>query len=185
MPHPNHPNLAGLIADIKNGFIPDFVFFWKPEPKVEGEVDPSCLCQWWLSPFELEGVVYQTAEHYMMAEKARLSGDEEAYQRILSSPSPHDAKRLGRGVQGFDEKVWVAHRFEIVVHGNLAKFNQNYELRKYLFGTGESVLVEASPIDRIWGIGLAEDDPRVTNPQQWQGLNLLGFALMTVRSMLR
>ena len=92
---------------------------------------------------------------------------------------------MGRDVKGFDDETWSRHRFEIVVRGNEAKFGQNEDLKAFLLSTGEDILVEASPVDRIWGIGLAEDDPCATNPAQWQGLNLLGFALMTVRSMLR
>jgi hypothetical protein len=88
-------------------------------------------------------------------------------------------------VKGFADAEWVTGRFDIVVRGNLAKFGKNAELRIYLVNTGGQVLVEASPVDRIWGAGLAADDPRVQNPEQWPGINLLGFALMKVRAMLR
>lgn len=178
-------DLSSLNAAIECGLEPEFVFFWKPEPKFEGVVDQSCLCQWWPSPFEVDGVVYLTAEHIMMAEKAHLFGDEETRRQILLTADPHLAKKLGRSVRGFDGKVWLQHRIDIVVQANLAKFGQHPRLKHFLLDTGESILVEASPFDRIWGIGLAEDDPCATNPKQWRGLNLLGFALMTVRSMLR
>jgi ribA/ribD-fused uncharacterized protein len=94
-------------------------------------------------------------------------------------------KALGRGVRGFEELIWRQHRVSIVVEGNYAKFSQSEPLRDFLIGTKHRVLVEASPVDKIWGIGLAGDDPRAENPLEWRGLNLLGFALMDVRERLR
>lgn len=90
-----------------------------------------------------------------------------------------------RLVRGFDDAVWARERFALVVEGSVHKFGQDPALRTYLLGTGERVLVEASPVDRIWGIGLAKDDPRSANPASWRGLNLLGFALMEARTRLR
>jgi ribA/ribD-fused uncharacterized protein len=84
-------------------------------------------------------------------------------------------------VIGFDEEVWVKHRFAIVCRANEAKFSQRPELRSFLVQTGSRALVEASPVDRVWGVGLAQDDERISNPNLWLGLNLLGFALMHVR----
>ena len=133
----------------------------------------------------MDGVSYPSAEHYMMAAKARLSGDGEAAERILAAPHPGAAKALGRQVHGFDEQCWAEHRFDAVVAGNTAKFGQHPELRDFLAGTGSRVLAEASPLDRVWGIGLAADDERATSPERWPGLNLLGFALMEVRHQLR
>jgi ribA/ribD-fused uncharacterized protein len=125
--------------------------------------------------------MYRTAEHYMMAEKAKLFGDADAYLQILAAPGPKAAKALGRKVRGFSEEVWREHRFEIVTRANRAKFGQHEDLRKFLVQTGSRVLVEASPYDQVWGIGLAREDARAKNPNQWRGLNLLGFALMKVR----
>ena len=119
-----------------------------------------------------------------MAEKARLFGDEATLAQILAAPHPGVAKALGRQVQGFDNEVWTQHRFDIVVRGNQAKFGQNETLKSYLLSTNEKILVEASPTDTIWGIGLAETDQRVYDPRQWRGSNLLGFALMQVRALL-
>jgi ribA/ribD-fused uncharacterized protein len=120
----------------------------------------------------------------MMAEKARLFGDEETRSSILATSKPGAAKALGRTVRSFDEKRWGQHRFNIVVRASAAKFGQNADLAAYLAETGDKVLVEASPVDRVWGIGLAADDPRAERPAEWQGLNLLGFALMRARTML-
>ncbi len=144
----------------------------------------ECFSQWYRAPFTLDGHTYATTEHYMMAEKARLFQDEATRQAILGASHPHEAKTLGRQVQNFEEGPWDAARFEIVVQGNLAKFSQHPALRTFLLDTGQRVLVEASPVDAIWGIGLAQDHPQAANPAEWPGLNLLGFALMEVRAQL-
>ncbi|MGB0129528.1 MAG: NADAR family protein [Rhodocyclaceae bacterium] len=159
----------------------EYVFFWGNQPSKHG-VTPACLSQWYESPFVVEGRRYPTAEHFMMAEKAALFEDEEVLSLVLGAPDPSAAKALGRRVQGFDQTVWLEHRFSLVVRGNEAKFSQNPALRRYLVETGTRVLVEASPVDPVWGIGLAQNDERANNPNQWRGLNLLGFALMQVRS---
>lgn len=117
----------------------------------------------------------------MMAEKASLFKDEATRALILQAPTPGAAKALGRQIRNFNEAVWVNNRFPIVVRTNREKFSQNPELGHFLKQTGSRILVEASPVDRIWGIGLAQDDERVFDPSLWEGLNLLGFALMQVR----
>jgi ribA/ribD-fused uncharacterized protein len=135
--------------------------------------------------FAIDGTVFATAEHYMMWRKARLFDDDETAERILVAGHPQRAKALGRQVRRFDEQTWQEHRYGIVVAGSVAKFGQHADLRGYLLGTGERVLVEASPVDRVWGIGLAATDDRATRPDEWRGLNLLGFALMQARTTLR
>ncbi|GAA3385900.1 NADAR family protein [Cryptosporangium minutisporangium] len=160
----------------------DFLYFWKALPGPAGRPGPGCLSQWWQQAFTVDGVEYGSAEHWMMAGKARLFSDDEALDRILAADHPVLVKKLGQGVRNFDDATWKAHRFEIVVAGNRAKFGSDPALAEYLVGTGDRVLVEASPLDRIWGIGLADDDPRAAVPSRWRGLNLLGFALMEVRA---
>jgi ribA/ribD-fused uncharacterized protein len=171
-----------LLAEVRRGFHPKYLFFWGHQPRQDGQIGKQCFSQWWSSSFEIDGVNYLTAEHYMMAEKARLFGDNAACEKILSAPHPDAAKKFGREVKGFDEEIWSKHRFEIVFQGNKAKFGQNDELKEFLLNTKDRILVEASPYDRIWGIGLAEEDAEATNPENWKGLNLLGFALMKVRA---
>jgi ribA/ribD-fused uncharacterized protein len=161
-----------------------YLYFWGHRPRADGSLSASCFSQWFASSFIVEGVRYATAEHWMMAEKARLFGDDVALARVLAKDDPSAAKAAGRLVRHFDETLWVRQRFEIVVRGNLAKFGQHPPLSDFLRGTGHQVLVEASPVDAIWGIGLAASDPRAQDPAQWQGLNLLGFALMAVRNVL-
>ncbi|WP_286894387.1 NADAR family protein [Achromobacter sp. UBA2119] len=161
-----------------------FVNFWGHQPAKHG-ITASCFSQWYGAPFEIEGQRYPTAEHYMMAEKARLFGDEATRALVFAAPNPGAAKALGRQVMGFNDETWLANRYAIVVRANEAKFGQNPELREFLLQTGNRVLVEASPVDRIWGVGMAQDAEHIANPNLWRGLNLLGFALMQVRDTLR
>lgn len=177
-------DLESLQRAVQRGMRPRFLFFWGHTGKGAGAVGKECLSQWYGAPFRLDGRDFPTAEHYMMYQKAVLFGDQDSAEQILASPSPAAAKALGRGVRGFIEAAWDERRLQIVATGNEAKFGQNPELRAFLIGTGNRVLVEASPTDRIWGIGLAEEDPRAENPLSWRGLNLLGFALMTARGRL-
>ena len=129
----------------------------------------------------MDGVAFRSAEHYMMWRKAQLFGDHGTAGRIVAAGHPRDAKMLGRSVANFDDQTWVEHRFEIVTDASRHKFGQHDDLRAWLVGTGDRVLVEASPTDRVWGIGLAATDERATDPTRWRGLNLLGFALMRAR----
>ncbi|MFE7337093.1 NADAR family protein [Streptomyces griseus] len=174
-----------LLADVARGRRVKFLPFWGHRPRPDGRLGASCLSQWWPSPFTVDGVTYASAEHWMMAGKARLFDDPEAERAAVTAKSPAAAKKAGRLVRGFDEDEWIRERFALVVAGSVHKFGQDPELGGYLLSTGDRVLVEASPLDRIWGVGLAADDERVERPQQWRGLNLLGFALMEARERLR
>ena len=148
-------------------------------------VDASCLSQWFPCSFVAEGETYTTAEQYMMAEKAKLFGDEEIRQQILRERDPMTCKRLGRKVRDFEKEVWDARCGDIVVAGNIAKFSQNPEMKAFLMATGNAILAEAAPRDRIWGIGMGKNNPLAQNPSNWKGKNLLGFALMEARDALR
>ncbi|MFE0100954.1 NADAR family protein [Streptomyces sp. NPDC059009] len=162
-----------------------YLCFWGHRPRADGELGASCLSQWWPSPFTADGVEYATAEHWMMAAKARLFGDASAERAALTARTPAEAKKAGRLVQGFDEAIWERERFALVVEGSVHKFSSDEALRTFLVATGDRVLVEASPLDRVWGVGLAADDERAQDPERWRGLNLLGFALMEARERLR
>lgn len=143
------------------------------------------MSQWHLSLFILDDLIYNTAEHFMMAEKARLFNDATILRLILATPSPKEAKAFGRQIAEYDEDAWAAIRYDVVIKGNLAKFSADEVLREMLINTDDSILVEASPYDRVWGVGLGLPDRRVYNPKEWQGSNYLGFALMEVRETLR
>jgi ribA/ribD-fused uncharacterized protein len=170
-----------LIAHLSEGRSVDYLFFWGHTPKERGKVDASCLSQWFPRAFSDEGVRYTTAEHFMMAAKARLFGDGAALAAVLAARSPAEAKAIGRRVRNYDDEAWAAARVGAVVRGNIAKFGQNPDLGEFLRATKDRVLVEASPRDRIWGIGLGSSNPDARDPSNWRGLNLLGFALMEAR----
>ncbi|ROQ76380.1 NADAR family protein [Streptomyces sp. NBC_01260] len=178
-------HISDLVARAGRGEKVKYLRFWGHRPRADGTIGASCLSQWWPSPFTVDGVTYASAEHWMMAGKARLFGDAAAAQTAVAAKSPAEAKKAGRLVRGFDEAVWERERYALVVAGSLHKFGQDPALREFLLATGDRVLVEASPMDRIWGIGLAADDPRAQDPAAWRGLNLLGFALMDARTGLR
>ncbi|MCH0565366.1 MULTISPECIES: NADAR family protein [unclassified Streptomyces] len=178
-------SLESLTRQIRAGAAVRYLLFWGHRPRPDGRVGPGCLSQWWPSPFSVAGVTYRTAEHWMMAEKARLFADPEAERQVLDARHPAEAKKAGRLVRGFDEETWERERFRIVVEGSVHKFGAHPDLRAFLVGTAGRVLVEASPMDRVWGIGLAATDEAASDPERWRGPNLLGFALMAARGRLR
>ncbi|MFE3635711.1 NADAR family protein [Streptomyces sp. NPDC059168] len=176
--------VEALIREVRAGTRIKYLHFWGHRPLPDGRIGASCLSQWWPSPFVVEGVGYATAEHWMMARKARLFGDAEAERRVLAAGHPAEAKKAGRLVRGFDEAIWARERFRIVVEGSVHKFAAHPGPGAFLRATGDRVLVEASPVDRVWGIGLAAGDEAASDPERWRGPNLLGFALMEARERL-
>lgn len=158
-----------------------FLFFWGATPPADGHISETCLSQWWMCPFQVDGVEYSCAEQFMMAEKARMFGDQEMLAKIMKASHPKEMKAYGRAVTNFDKESWDSSCYEIVKMGNYAKFSQNPELLDFLLGTKNRILVEASPRDRIWGIGMGKANPDALCPLKWRGTNLLGFALTEVR----
>jgi ribA/ribD-fused uncharacterized protein len=175
-------NINWLLTKIENGFIPEYVFFWGHKQKQEGIIDKYCFSQWYPAAFVVDGIKYPTAEHWMMAKKALLFKDAEQYENILLTDSPAKAKKSGRLVKNFDDKIWKANADDFVVEGNKHKFSQHNDMKEFLLNTNNSIIVEASPFDKIWGIGTKTHE---TNPFKWKGTNLLGFALMQVRDVLK
>lgn len=153
-----------------------FIFFWKPSSEPE-----AFLGQWQPTAFEDDFGIYCCAEQYMMANKAQVFGDVQIRDKIMDTTDPREMKVLGKKVKNFKNSVWDKVKYWVVVNGNYHKFAQNKEMRDFLLMTQDKILVEASPYDTIWGIGLDENDPKVNAPNHWKGLNLLGFALMEVR----
>ncbi len=137
--------------------------------------------QWARSSFVVDGIGYGTAEQFMMAQKALLFEDREIFKKILATKNPAEQKALGRQIRGFNKEKWEAVCKDIVYKGNYAKFTQNKSFYNSLMETIGTELVEASPVDKIWGIGLGETDSRIQDKSQWQGTNWLGEIVTKVR----
>ena len=162
----------------------EYIFFWGHRVKDDNIVRKTCFSQWYKVNFDIDGIVYNCAEQYMMAEKAKVFEDVDILLEILETSEQARIKILGRMVQNFDEETWNSQKYKIVVKANLHKFSQNEELKEFLIRTGDKIIVEASPYDKVWGIGMNENDKNISNPNKWKGENLLGFALMEVRDLL-
>jgi ribA/ribD-fused uncharacterized protein len=141
----------------------------------------SPFSQWFPCSFTDQEHEFCCMEQYMMHGKALLFGDAAIASEVMAAVAPKTHKALGRKVTPFDDKVWRAHREEIVMRGNRVKFTQNVELRTLLLATAGTTLVEASPFDRIWGIGLGATNPLAQQRSTWRGQNLLGHILTELR----
>lgn len=148
----------------------DFVLFWN-----------GIYSQWYPSKFEIDGVTYNCCEQYMMAKKAEFFNDKESHNKIMQSKHPKEQKALGRQVKNFDTNKWNQVCREFVYKGNLAKFKQDTYLKMQLLQTGSREIVEGSPYDKIWGIGMMWDDDAALDKNNWNGKNWLGEAIMRVR----
>ncbi len=176
-----HYSREWLIEQIDAGKEFDYLLFYGHKAATDGSITASCLSQWFPAEFEIDGVKYPTAEHYMMAEKARLFDDQDMLKNILGCKTPKEAKAHGRKVQNFETEAWQNRCSQIVVKANLAKFSANPGFTDWLIATAPKVIVEASMWDKIWGIGMVASAPGARDPKLWKGRNLLGFALMEVR----
>lgn len=180
-----HLDLESLRKAVRGGQSFRYRLFYGHTPRADGKLSDAVFSQFWPCSFSLGGVQYRWAEQWMMASKARLFADAEAVPRVLAAKAPLECKKIGRQVRNFDEATWREHRFELVTAGNIAKFGDDAALRAYLLDTGDEVLVEASPTDCIWGIRAGRNNPEAQDPLRWRGQNLLGFALMRARGVLR
>lgn len=171
-----------LKAQLESGFLPKYLFFWGHQPSKDGAISKSCFSQWWdAHPFIVDEIEYKTAEHWMMAGKAKLFNDQESLEKIMRCKTAAETKKIGRQVQNFEAKTWEANCYELVKQGNLHKFGQHPDLKEFLLNTKSRILVEASPLDFVWGIGLAADAAEAQYPDKWKGSNYLGYVLMEVR----
>jgi ribA/ribD-fused uncharacterized protein len=150
------------------------VFFWGSE-----------FSNWHLCTFKYKEHIFQNSEQAFMWEKAMYFNDSQSASMILACPTPSVVKKLGRKVKNFDQKEWLTAGYDAMVDVNYAKFDQNKDLKSLLKSTEDKIIVEASPYDIIWGIGLHWEDDRVLDESQWRGMNLLGKALMEVREILK
>ena len=149
---------------------------------------------WYRAEFNAEVLIdgkketkhFYNSEQYFMYMKAIIFGDYEIAEKILATKDPKKAKELGRIVRNYDDKVWNDMRYKVMVDANKAKYSQNEDLKKLITsdefkGKG---YCEASPVDRVWGLGLGENDPLADDEKNWKGQNLLGKALDEVRDWL-
>ena len=137
--------------------------------------------QWHPSKFQVDGQNFTHAEQYMMAAKASLFSDQDALRRILKATHPKEQKALGRQVKNFNKESWNKVARDLVYCGNYAKFTQDQKLKGILLATDGTTLVEASRYDRVWGMGLSADDPKILSRKTWKGTNWLGEVLTKVR----
>ncbi len=178
-------HLSWLIDKFDKGEYPEVILFWGHVNEKHTRQGEYMLSQWYPSPFSVNEIVYNSAGQWMMARKALLFGDRAAYKRIIEADRPDQIRSLGGAITDFDEAKWSEWKYEIVREGNFHKFNQNKRLRSYLMSTGDAILAEANPYDKVWGIGLSPGTKNIADPYTWEGLNLLGFALMEIREYLR
>lgn len=170
----NIMTLEELQTQYNNGERFKYNFFWG-----------GYLSNWFESSFVVDGKYYWCTEQYMMAKKAELFNDFEIQEKIMKSLDQREIKSLGRKIRNFNDSVWDKNKVQIVYDGNIAKYQTNKDLQIYLLNQKNKILVEASPYDKIWGIGLGKENSKIIeNPNNWQGLNLLGFTLMAVRDAL-
>lgn len=183
-----------------------YIAFWRP-------TDPNAyLGQWYRSVFTLTqdicdqlpneiknlplykdrldvlnmmmGINYVNAEKFMMMGKAALFGDNHIFRLMNNTDFPKEHKSLGRHVNNFNDDTWDTYCCDIVTIANYLKFSQNEELRNLLINTGNAILIEGSPLDKIWGVGLRFDHPDIQNADRWKGTNYLGQCLMFVRQLI-
>jgi len=145
----------------------------------------SCYSQWAMGDIEIDGTTYNCNEQYMMAEKARLFEDYDSLKQIQKAYDPAVQKACGRKVKDFDQDEWERIARDVVYKANYAKFTQHLGWQRQLLDTADKIIVEASPTDCIWGIGMSCDDPGITDPNNWRGTNWLGEAIMKVRENIR
>lgn len=160
----------------------NFIFFWDG---IFSNWHPSKFTEKLLIADELKDVRFTCAEQYLMAQKAIMFDDMPVLQKIMGTDNPRTQKALGRSIKTFDADKWAEVREEKFYPGLLAKYDQNPDLRKILLDTGDKIIVEASPYDTVWGIGMGENDPGIEDPANWKGLNVLGEMIMQVRTDLR
>lgn len=152
----------------------EYEFFYKAN---------SPFSQWHMHDFVADGITFNCAEQYMMYHKAMLFDDEEIAEKILDAQKPGTQKSMGRVVKGYKQSMWGEHRYDVIYRGNIAKFSTP-SLKPILLETKGKLLVEASLVDLIYGVGMVADNPLIHNPNNWKGVNLFGMALTEVRESL-
>lgn len=153
-----------------------YLFFWR-----YNEI-PS---NWYPTNFILRNIKFTCSEQCFIYYKAKLFKDDEIAKQILETTNPRIQRELGRKVKNFNNQEWEKHREKAMFYANKEKFLQNDNLKKWLLDTNNLILVEASSVDKIWGVGLDEKNSLILDEKNWTGLNLLGKILMDVRNYIR
>jgi ribA/ribD-fused uncharacterized protein len=185
MKKPPRVYLQQAVAEYATNGPTNFIYFWEHDALSHKGKNEGCCSQWCFSPFSIGDITYSCSEQYMMTEKALLFEDYVAYSAIMNAEHPGEMKAIGKRVANFEESIWKKERMGIVTTANVEKFGQNERLRQWLLDTGNKILVEASPYDKIWGIGYHTLDAPEIKPEDWAGQNLLGWAIMEARKQLQ
>ena len=146
-----------VLEKLKSNEPMEYLFFYGHKKNAE-TIGDECLSQWYDCKFTINGRTIHTAEQYMMSQKAAVFGDKETFKKIMSAKHPKEYKALGRQIKNFKQETWDKAKYKIVLDGNLLKFSQNEELKQFLLSTGDKILVEASPYDKVWGIGMSAEN---------------------------
>ncbi len=155
------------------------VFFHKPE-------EPhGYLSNWYPSPFDLDGMRFTSTEQYIMYRKCMAFGDEKSAAAVMTTNDPAKQQEIGRYAENYIDSAWKAMRQSVATVGLLEKFRQNEELRNKQLDTGDAYLVECAHLDKAWACGRGLDENERFDASLWTGSNILGFALMEVRNMIR
>ena len=159
---------------------PEFIGFWHEYDEY------GCLSNWYNAEFEYAGKHFVSVEQFMMYHKLLTFRQYDLADQVMKTIDPAEAKKIGRThFDNFDDRLWTRISSTIVKRGVRAKFVQNPDLMEELLSTGNAVLAECSPYDKVWGIGLAPDDERVYDTRKWDGKNKLGRILMILREEFR
>lgn len=179
----NYSN-AWLIQQIITGETPSYTCFLSDRCMQNADWDTNCFNENYYAPFKVEGIVYNTVQHWLMAQKAALFYDAVSMEKIIACKTAAHAKLLGSQIKQVDEDVWLANAYALVVKGNVHKFAQHGTLKQKLINTSHSIIVAITPNDCLWGNGMNYQPNQPFNPIKWKGANLLGYALMDVRDIL-
>lgn len=155
----------------------NLVTFWN----TSGEF--GCFSNWKKSIFKVGEIEFYNMEQFIMYQKALLFGDVEVAEKILKEKNPKEIKKFGREVKNFNAEIWSRNLFHLCSVGMVEKFNQNPDMKNILISTGNKTIVEASPYDKIWGIGMSETDEDILNMSKW-GENILGKMLCYTRNLI-
>lgn len=159
----------------------NYVFFWD-----------GPFSNWYPAIFHMDtgnaqydAVRFSSSEQAMMFFKAHAFDDVESAAAILATQSPREQKAIGRAVKNFDSKIWDSVCIDVVTRILVCKFRASPYLKDVLLNTKNKHIVEASPFDTVWGIGMGVKNPDILDVSAWKGKNYLGICLMHTRAIIK